>query len=55
MQNMMNDQNVMNNPAIKEHLESMKKNMATMMESMNGFLNNMEKIQKIQESNLSKK
>jgi ElaB/YqjD/DUF883 family membrane-anchored ribosome-binding protein len=55
MHNLMNNEKMMNNPQLKQHLEKMKSNLSGVMESMNSFLNNAEDVQKIQEAKKSEK
>ena len=48
--NMMNDENLVKDPQMKDRLEDMLQNMSMMMQPMQGFLNNAQDIQKLSET-----
>lgn len=50
MDNIMNDENLMKDPQIKDRLEDMLQNMSMMMQPMEGFLHNAKDIQKLSET-----
>ena len=48
LQSMMQNKNLIKNEQLTDHLESMQQNMSEMMQSMQGFLNNVQDVQKLQ-------
>jgi len=48
MQRMMENENVMNNPMMKHHVELIQRNIDTTIHSMSGFLDNLQELQRQQ-------
>jgi HAMP domain-containing protein len=48
MEMMRNNEHVVNSPQMKQHVEIMQKNIGAMINSMNGFLDNLQILQKHQ-------
>ena len=48
MQRMMKNENVMNNPLMKHHVELIQRNIGTTIHSMSGFLDNLQELQRHQ-------